>query len=68
MTSTKIAYTVPEAAEAVGVSDKTIYIAINRGHLPARRKPLPDGTPNEKGKFLILHADLIAWISEMPAA
>lgn len=64
----KISYTVSEAVAATGLSEWTIRDAIKGGYLRARRKPYPDGKPNENGMYLILHADLEAWVAEMPAA
>lgn len=67
-TRVKFSYTIPEAAEATGVSEKAIRAAIQARTLPARRQPTPEGDYNERGKFLILAADLDTWVNEMPAA
>lgn len=64
----KLAYTVTEAVQATGLSEWTIRGAIGAGHLKARRKPYPDGKPNENGMYLILVDDLQSWLAEMPAA
>jgi len=54
----KIAYTVAEAAEMVGYSERTLKQAIADGNLLARYA-------NTKG--VIRHADLDAWIDKLPA-
>lgn len=64
----KFSYTIPEAAEATGISEKAIRAAIQARSLPARRQPTPEGEFNERGKFLILADDLMAYVAEMPAA
>ena len=55
----KLAYSVPEAAEAVGVSREIINRAINAGDLIAS-KPRVNG--REIAKRVILAADLEAWV------
>lgn len=67
-TRVKFSFTIPEAAEYTGVSEKAIRAAIQARTLPARRQPTPEGEFNERGKFLVLRSDLDAWVSEMPAA
>lgn len=58
MTDTKLAYTCAEAAEAVGMSAKTIQRAIAEGELiPHYRKGV---SPR------ILRADLEAWVASWP--
>lgn len=56
--SQKIAYTITEAAEMVGYSERTLKQAIADGNLLARYA-------NTKG--VIRHADLDAWIDKLPA-
>ena len=56
----KLALPIPEAAEAVGVTDKTIRAAIHKGDLKAKRQSrneVGDGV----GKYLIKVSDLEAW-------
>lgn len=57
MTDTKVAYTVDEAADTVGVSAMTIRRALSSGALEAH---YPTKRP------LILRDDLIAWIQSAP--
>lgn len=52
-TTEKLSYTVSEAAEASGVSEKTIRRAIDAGDLPAY---YPTNRP------LVLVADLKSWV------
>lgn len=54
----KVAYTVAEAAEATGVSERTIARAIKSGDLAARR-PRVGGKP--VAKDLISRAELERW-------
>lgn len=58
MSAQKIAYTIAEAAELVGYSERTLKQAIYDGNLAARYA-------NSKG--VIRHADLEAWIDRLPA-
>lgn len=65
----KLAYSIAEAAAAVGVSPDTIKRAIHaeKGALPARRSGVNDkGEPT--GKYLILHDDLVAWLDGLAVA
>lgn len=70
MTVPKLALTIPEAAEAAGVTDRTIRSWIAQGLLKAKRqsqkvqdgKPTNDGT----GKYLIRVADLDAALDALP--
>jgi len=55
----KIAYSVREAASAVGVSDSTIYGLIAANEIAARKL----GT-----KYLIPSAELEAWFTSLPEA
>lgn len=64
----KLAYTREEAAVACGVSVRTIVRAINTGALKAKRSGGHDEEGNGKGKYLILAADLQAWLEELSAA
>lgn len=66
---TKLAYTIDEAAEAVGVSPDTIRRAIRSTEHPLRAKRSgkdKNGLP--AGKHLILAADLSAWLEGLDAA
>lgn len=56
----RIAYTVAEAAKAVGLSRYVLYGAIRRGELLAYQA-------REEANYLILAEDLRAWITRMPA-
>lgn len=56
-TPERIAYTVSQAAAAVGLSRYVIYNAITRGELRAY----------DRVKFVILAEDLKAWIVGQPA-
>jgi len=63
----KLSYSVAEAAEVTGVSPDTIKRAIRARHLKARRSAVDaNGVP--AGKYLIFHADLIAWLEGLEAA
>lgn len=65
--TTRLAYTRDQAAEACGVSESTIKRAIASGHLRAKRTAVDDnGDPT--GKYLILAADLTAWLEGLSAA
>lgn len=63
----KLAYTRPEAAKAVGLSDDTLKKAINAGHLRAKRSG-KDADGNPAGKYLITHAALMAWLESLDDA
>lgn len=63
----RLAYTRAEAAEACGVSEASIKRAIACGRLRAKRTAVNDeGDPT--GKYLILAADLTAWLEGLSAA
>lgn len=63
----RLAYTRDQAAEACGVSEATIKRAIASGRLRAKRTAInDDGDPT--GKYLILAADLTAWLEGLTAA
>ena len=56
-THIRLAYRVGEAAQALGIGRDSVYSAIRDGRLPARKW----------GKItLIRHADLEAFINELP--
>jgi excisionase family DNA binding protein len=57
MTS-RISYSINEAAVAVGVSVSTLRAAYRNGELDVH---YPSG-----GKPLILHEDLVAWVAKAP--
>jgi excisionase family DNA binding protein len=54
----KLAYSLPEAADAVSVSQDTLRRAIRAGDLPFRRVGV---------KYLIATADLLAWFESLPS-
>lgn len=54
----KIAYTITEAAEMVGYSERTLKQAIADGHLAPRYA---------NSKAIIRHEDLAAWVDRLPA-
>jgi excisionase family DNA binding protein len=56
--TTKIAYSLPEAADAVSVSQDTLRRAIRAGDLPFRRVGV---------KYLIATTDLLAWFESLPS-
>lgn len=63
----KLALTIPEAAEAAGVTDRTIRAWIANGWLVAKRQSKnKDG--DGVGKTLIRVADLEACLENLPAA
>jgi excisionase family DNA binding protein len=47
-----LSYNLPEAAKAIGVSERTIANAIRSGDLPAYKR----------GRVLVLADDLLGWI------
>ena len=53
----KLAHPIAEAAEISGVGRTLIYDEINAGRLIARKV---------RGRTVILHADLEAWLSALP--
>lgn len=64
-TSTKLAYTIKEAAAATGLSPSFLDAATRRGDLKARRtKQNEDGTVT--GRKLIRTEDLIAFVDSLP--
>jgi hypothetical protein len=56
-----IAVSIPAAAEATGVSEKTIRAAINAGHLKAKRQSR-NGAGEGVGKYLVKVTDLETWV------
>lgn len=56
--SARIAYTVADAAEMVGYSERTLKQAIYDGNLAARYA---------NSKAIIRHEDLAAWVDSLPA-
>lgn len=66
-TTTRLALTIPEAAEACGVTDKAIRTAIHAGDLRAKRQSrTKDGDPT--GKYLITVPALQNWLEDLPDA
>jgi excisionase family DNA binding protein len=51
----QIAYTIPQAAAAIGLPANTLRDRVASGEIPARKRA---------GKWLILHSDLMAWLSD----
>lgn len=67
MSTPKLALTIEEAAEAAGVTPRTIRAWIGQGWLRAKRQSKnSDGDPT--GKYLIRVADLEDCIENLPAA
>jgi len=64
----KLAFTREEAASACGVSVDVIKRAIAGGHLSAKRSGVNKETGEPAGKYLILAADLQAWLEGLEAA
>lgn len=62
---TKLAYTREEAAQAVGVSVRTIIRAINTGALKAKRSGGEDEEGRGKGRYLITADALTAWLESL---
>lgn len=61
MAADRIAYTIPEAAEAVGLSERTIRDAIRAGDLAALR-PRVNGRPIRSVR--VEAAELHAWLRD----
>ena len=55
----KLAHAIPEAAEIADVGRTLIYDEINAGRLVARKA---------RGRTVILHTDLVAWLASLPTA
>lgn len=55
----RLAYTLSEAAEATGLSEKTLTRAIKAGELNA-------GRTSEAGRYTITRAALTAWLTATP--
>jgi excisionase family DNA binding protein len=51
----RIAYTVPQAAEAVGLPYSTLRDRVSTGEIRAVKRA---------GKWLILHSDLMRWLAD----
>ena len=68
--TSRIAYTIGQAAEQVGYSDKTIRKAIHATDPAAFPPPLKakNGGSEKKPSYRILHADLMAWAESLPDA
>lgn len=66
MTS-KLAYTLAEAAEACGVSEDTVKKAVRSGALKAKRSARTDDGDGV-GKYLITTAALNAWLEQLADA
>lgn len=64
-TATPLAYSVKTAVAATGLSETHLRDAINRGDLAARRSNR-DAEGEPTGKWVILHADLAAYLEGLP--
>jgi excisionase family DNA binding protein len=58
----RLAYTVEETANALGVSVTTVYRMVENGSLPHKR--LPGRGTGERGRIIILADALRKWISQ----
>lgn len=63
----KLAYSIPEAVAATGLSRTYLTDAIRSGRLKAR-KSSEDEAGNAQGKLVIRAADLEAFIDSLPEA
>lgn len=63
----KAAFTIPEAAELYGVTDKTIRSAIHSGDLRAKRQSR-DRDGNGVGKYLVSAQALDKWFQSLADA
>lgn len=68
MTTPKLALTVPQAAEAAGVTDKQIRAWIGAGDLRAKRQTRRPGDGEGVGRYLILVRDLEDCLERLPSA
>jgi len=59
-----ISYSLKTAAEATGLSESHLKRVIGDGLLRAKRTSI-DGGDNPRGKYLILAADLEAYVGEL---
>ena len=57
MSAPRIAYTLEEASEQVGVSQDTLRAAVREGALRAKRTGKAGG-----GRYLFTHSALVAWL------
>lgn len=62
----RLAHSVREAAEITPFGYERLLGFINAGELPARRNRDADGNP--VGPFVILHADLVKFLENLPVA
>lgn len=63
----KLSYSIAEAVEATGLSKSHLDREIRAGRLSARKSSISDeGEPT--GKWIILAADLAAYVEGLPAA
>lgn len=60
MSPDRLVYTVPQAAELIGIDADTVYVLIKRGHLTARRL-------HATGHLRILATDLGAYLASLTA-
>lgn len=61
----KLAYSLSAAAEATSLSKSHLASAISRGDLKARRSSTDDDN-EPRGKWIILAADLEAYLTSLP--
>ncbi|MEC5149204.1 hypothetical protein RCH22_001005 [Cryobacterium psychrotolerans] len=57
----KCGYTITESADAAGVEERDIEVALATNKLSARRVPCMGSD-----RAIVLHADLVAWLETMP--
>lgn len=65
----KLAYKLREASAATGFTEKQLRQRINAGELKAKRAARDPENPNDgRGEFVILHADLERFLSQLADA
>lgn len=66
----KLAYTLPEAAEACGVSEDTLKKAIRKGTLKGKRSGREGDRPDGEGvgKYIVTTSALNAWLEQLADA
>lgn len=61
-----LSYSMPMTVAATGLSAKHLTEAIRRGELKARRSSKDEETGEPRGKWIILAADLQAYLDTLP--
>lgn len=64
----RISFALDEASAATGVTVDAMTLAIRAGQLRAKRQPLPNGKPNQRGKYVVFPEELRAWLDGWPDA